>query len=134
MKRVRLPRPAGAPRPPRHPSPIGHLHLAKSVCDYVPVVRTDPDDNDPALAPVMAALAALADAEKAVESCRTELGKAVAEAIRNGVKPAVLVRKTKKSAETIRTWARANGVDPLRDPRGAAKSAAKHAAAPSGED
>jgi hypothetical protein len=61
------------------------------------VVPTDPDDSDPLLTPVMAAVAAVADAEKVLEQRRAELGKVVADAIRNGVKPAVLVRKTKRS-------------------------------------
>jgi nucleotide-binding universal stress UspA family protein len=89
------------------------------------VARIDPDD--PRLAPVRAAVAALQDAEDAVKRRRTELGKAVADAIRADVGPAVLVRETGKSAESIRTMARANGVDPLRDPRGAAKAAAERA-------
>ena len=85
------------------------------------MATTDPDDSDPLLAPVMTAVAAVAEAEKALEARRAELGKVVADAIRKGVKPAVLVRKTRRSAETIRTMARENGVEPLRDPRGATK-------------
>lgn len=96
--------------------------MRNSVCQDVNVAPTDPDDSDPLLAPVMAAVAAVTDAEKALELRRAELGKAVADAIRKGVKPAVLVRKTKRSGETIRTMARENGVEPLRDPRGATKS------------
>lgn len=64
----------------------------------------------------MEALAALTDAEELVKARRAELGKAVADAIRNGVKPATLVRRTEKSAETIRTMARENGIQSLRDP------------------
>jgi regulatory GntR family protein len=123
MNRGNLVRPAGAPRPPRNPSPVGHLHLRKSLWHHVHVATIDPDDSDPLLAPVMAAVAAVADAEKALDARRGELSKVVADAIRKGVKPAVLVRKTKKSAETIRTMARENGVEPLRDPRGATKAA-----------
>lgn len=123
MTRDTLKRPAGAPRPRRAPRPIGHLHLRNSVCQDVHVAPTDPDDSDPLLSPVMAAVAAVTDAEKALEQRRAELGKVVADAIRKGVKPAVLVRKTKRSAETIRTMARENGVEPLRDPRGATKTA-----------
>lgn len=89
------------------------------------VARIDP--NDPRLTPVRVAVAALKDAEDAVKQRRVELGKAVADAIRNEVGPSVLVRETGKSAESIRTMARANGIDPLRDPRGAAKRASKDA-------
>jgi phosphopantetheine adenylyltransferase len=100
--------------------------LAKPLWQHVRVARIDPDD--PRLTPVRDAVAALKAAEEAVKQRRAELGKAVADAIRNDVGPAVLVRETGKSAESIRTMARENGVEPLRDPRGAAKSAAKRAA------
>ena len=99
--------------------------MRKTLWHHVRVAHNDQDD--PRLAPVMAALGALTRAEKTVEHKRGALGKAVADAIRAGVKPAVLVRKTGKSAETIRTMARDNGVDPLRDPRGATKAAAARA-------
>lgn len=89
------------------------------------VARIDPED--PRLDPVKEAVAALKDAEDTVTQRRTELAKVVAEAIRLGVKPSVLVRETGKSAETVRTWARANGIDPLRDPTGATKAAAERA-------
>lgn len=81
----------------------------------------------------MAALAALTRAEKTLERRREEFARAIADAIREGVKPAVLVQETEKSSETIRTAARKHGVEPLRDPRGAAKAAARQAAERAGE-
>lgn len=100
--------------------------MAKSLWQHVHVARTNADD--PRLDPVKAAVAALKAAEDAVTERREELAKAVADAIRLQVKPADLVRETGKSSETIRTWARAHGVNPLRDPTGATKAAAQRAA------
>lgn len=102
------------------------MHLAKSLWHHVHVARAQ--DDDPRLDPVKEAVAALQAAEDAVTARREELAKAVADAIRLKVKPADLVRETGKSSETIRTWARAHGINPLRDPTGATKAAAQRAA------
>lgn len=126
MDRDNSKRPIGAPRPLRSLKPVGHLHLRKPLWHHVHVARIGSDD--PRLAPVKEAVAALKAAEEDVKRRRAELGKAVAEAIRAEVKPADLVRETGKSAESIRTMARANGIDPLRDPRGATKAAVQRAA------
>jgi hypothetical protein len=90
------------------------LELADSAWDHAGVARSD--SADPRLAPVMAALAALARAETRVVGRRAELGKAVADAITAGVRPSVLVKETGKSAETIRQMARENGIEPLKEP------------------
>lgn len=74
------------------------------------------DPNDPRLEPVLAALAALKRAEKVRDARRDDLATAVAEAIRAGVRPAELVRRTGYSAETIRQIARDAGIEPLRPP------------------
>lgn len=74
------------------------------------------DPEDPRLAPVMAALKRLESAERLVEQRKDELGKAVADAIRKDVRPVAIIKATDKSAETIRKWARANGVERLREP------------------
>lgn len=74
------------------------------------------EPDDPRFAPVDAALKRLESAERLVERRKEELGKAIADAIREGLRPAALIKRTDKSAETIRKWARANGVERLREP------------------
>lgn len=95
-------------------SQVGHLQLANPVWHDDGMARIDPDD--PRMAPVMSALAAWQRAEQAEKRKRAEFAKAVADAIKGGVRPAVIVRRTEKSAETIRQMARENGVEPLREP------------------
>ena len=95
-------------------SQVGHLQLANLMWHHDDMARIDPDD--PRMAPVMSALAAWQRAEQAEKRKRAEFAAAVADAIRAGVRPAVIVRRTEKSAETIRQMARENGVEPLREP------------------
>lgn len=95
-------------------SQVGHLQLANPVWHHDDMARIDPDD--PRMTPVLSALAAWQRAEQTEKRKRAEFAKAVADAIRAGVRPAVLVRRTEKSAETIRQMARENGVEPLREP------------------
>jgi|GEM_PF-6912329 len=95
-------------------SQVGGLHIANGMWHDDGMARIDPDD--PRMAPVMAALAAWRKAEQAEKRKRAEFAEAVAVAIRAGVRPAVIVRRTEKSAETIRQMARENGVEPLREP------------------
>lgn len=95
-------------------SQVGHLQLANVVWHDGDMARIDPDD--PRMTPVMSALAAWQRAEQTEKRKRAEFAKAVADAIRGGVRPAVIVRRTEKSAETIRQMARENGVEPLREP------------------
>lgn len=90
------------------------VDLVKRPWDDAVVARTDP--NDPRLDPVVAAQAAVRDAEQALQARRDELAEAVADAIRNGVRPSAIVRKTGYSAESIRQMARSKGIDPLRPP------------------
>lgn len=79
------------------------------------MATTTPDD-DAILAGVRKAVAALARAEKLVETRRAELSKEVAKAATKGAKPAALIRETGKSAETIRQWRAEHGVERLRPP------------------
>ena len=95
-------------------SQVGQLQLANLMWHHDDMARIDPDD--PRMTPVMAALAAWQRAEQSEKRKRAEFAAAVADAIRAGVRPAVIVRRTEKSAETIRTMARENGVEPLREP------------------
>lgn len=88
------------------------LVLVEQLWDHAAVARSDP--NDPRLEPVMAALAAVKRAEKVLAAKKDQFAEAVAEAVRAGVRPSAIVRKTEYSAESVRQMSRAKGVDPLR--------------------
>jgi hypothetical protein len=79
-------------------------------------MATSKSDDDPGVAAALAALAAWDRALQKADDRRDDFAKAVAAAIKGGTKPAELVRKTGKSAETIRQMARAHGVERLREP------------------
>lgn len=98
--------------------PVGEVAIAVRELEPLAAVVTGPlaDKRATHMQAVMVANQALDDALEDRRLARAELGKAVADAIRRGVKPTVLIRKTGLSAETIRTWARENGVEPLREP------------------
>ncbi|WP_041540256.1 hypothetical protein [Catenulispora acidiphila] len=74
------------------------------------------DSDDPRLEPVAAALAAVKRAEKQLAAKKDQLAGAVADAVRAGVRPSAIVKKTEYSAESIRQMLRAKEVDPLRPP------------------
>lgn len=86
----------------------------KPTCEHGAMAHADPDD--PRLQPVMAAVASVKRAERALQAKRDQLADAVAEAIRAGARPSAIVRKTGYSAESIRQMARAKGIDPLKPP------------------
>jgi hypothetical protein len=93
---------------------IQQLVAAKSTCEYDPMAHSDPDD--PRLRPVTAAATSVKRAEQTLKAKRDALAEAVAEAIRAGVRPSAIVKKTGYSAESIRQMARSQGIDPLKPP------------------
>jgi len=95
-------------------SPIQQLVSTNPTCEYGPMAHSDPDD--PRLQPVAAAATAVKRAEQTLKARRDALAEAVAEAIRAGVRPSAIVKKTGYSAESIRQMARAQGIDPLKPP------------------
>lgn len=106
-----------AGRRPADTRPAGHPDKPISLWHHVGMATKDSSDAlDALMADVMANLAAWTRAEQAASRRRTAFAKSVAAAIEGGVKPAALVRKTEKSAETIRQMAREHGVEPLRPP------------------
>lgn len=88
--------------------------MPNATCDDGRVAHYD--SEDPRLEPVAAALAAVQRAEKQLVAKKDRLAEAVAAAVRAGVRPSAVVKKTEYSAESIRQMLRAKGVDPLRPP------------------
>lgn len=95
-------------------SQIGRLVLPNATCDDVHMAHYD--SEDPRLEPVTAALTAVQRAERQLAAKKERLAEAVAGAVRAGVRPSAVVKKTEYSAESIRQMLRAQGVDPLRPP------------------